>query len=200
MKVLVACEYSGRVRDAFIRKGHDAISVDLLPTESEGPHYQGDIFEFLKKNPPELFDLLIAFPPCTHLSKAGGAHWKKKRESGEQQKAIGFVLDLYYLNIPKVAIENPVGALSRYFRKPDQIIHPYQFGDPWTKETCLWLKGLPVLKPTKIVEPKGNWVRPGNKRPQRKFGLQKEGAQNDPKLRALTFPGIANAMAEQYGE
>jgi len=192
MRVLVACEFSGVVRDAFRKRGHDAVSCDLLPSERSGPHIQDDVLNHL-----EGWDLIIAHPPCTHLSKAGAAHWKRK-PAHLQVEAIAFVLKLMRAPAQRIAVENPVGKLNTAVRKPDQIIHPYQFGEPWMKETCLWLKGLPLLLATAMIEPKGNWVRPGNIR-NRRFNRQPEGAKCDVKERSRTFQGIADAMAEQWG-
>ncbi len=136
MRVLVACEYSGRVRDAFIAKGHDAMSCDLLPTDSLGPHYQGDVFDIINDG----WDLMIAHPPCTYLSYAATRHWNKPGRAELREEALKFFLDLYTSNIPKICIENPVGYVNTVWRKPDQIIHPYYFGDPVQKRTCLGLR------------------------------------------------------------
>ena len=144
MKVLVACEFSGIVRDAFIAKGHDAISCDLLPTEIQGPHYQGSVFDIIDDD----FDLMIAHPPCTHLAVSGARYFEQKRQDGRQQEAIDFFMSLINSNIPKIAVENPVCIMSSKYRKPDQIIQPWMFGHGETKATCLWLKGLPKLVPT----------------------------------------------------
>jgi len=139
MKVLVACEYSGTVRDAFIAKGHDAMSCDLLPTDKPGPHYQGDVCDILDDG----WDLMIAHPPCTYLS-VSGIHWNNRGRGWEEtDKALDFVRLLLSANIPKIALENPVSIISSRIRKPDQIIHPYQFGHDASKATCLWLKNLP---------------------------------------------------------
>lgn len=200
MKVLVACEFSGAVRDAFARRGHDAWSCDLLPSETEGNHIQGDAIEAALT---QHWDMLIAFPPCTHLTSAGAVYWPKKQKDGRQQAAIAFIFALRYAAIPKIAIENPVGILSKVWRKPDQIINPYQFGDPYRKRTCLWLKSLPALIPTNIVEPIASW-HSGSTR----GGKKKDGTRTPSKLpalhsrwkkRSLTFQGIADAMAEQWG-
>lgn len=139
MKVLIACEYSGTVRDAFIKLGHDAMSCDLLPTEKEGPHYQGDVRDVLDFP----WDLMIAHPPCTHLSVSGARHFQAKKLSGLQQSAISFFMMLAKSDIPRIAIENPVCVMSSYWRKPNQVIQPWQFGHGETKGTCLWLKNLP---------------------------------------------------------
>lgn len=190
MRVLVACEFSGIVRDAFIARGHDAISCDLLPSEREGPHISGPVEVVLGEG----WDLMIAFPPCTHLAVSGALHFKNKIK--EQEDALSFVHRLLSAPIPKIALENPVGVISTKIRKPDQIIQPYQFGEDASKKTCLWLKGLPLLKPTCYVSPneKGVW---GNQTPS---GQNKLGPSIDRwKLRSRTYQGIANAMAEQWG-
>jgi len=183
MKVLIACEYSGRVRDAFIEAGHDAMSCDLLPTDLAGPHYQGDVLDILKNG----WDLMIAHPPCTHLAVSGARYFSAKKASGVQDEALNFVRLLMDADIPKIAIENPISIISSQIRKPDQIIQPWQFGHGETKATCLWLKNLPLLKPTDIVqgrEPKVHKMPPS---PDRW------------KLRSTTYQGIANAMANQWG-
>jgi hypothetical protein len=183
LKVLIACEYSGAVRDAFTKLGHDAMSCDLLPTESEGKHYQGDVRDVLDYP----WDLMIAHPPCTHLSVSGARHFKAKRLDGRQQSAVSFFLALSKADIPKIAIENPVCIMSSLWRKPDQTIQPWQYGHGETKATCLWLKGLPTLEPTNIVE--GREARIHKMPP----------GPNRWKERSKTFTGIANAMAEQWG-
>ncbi len=149
MKVLIACESSGTVRDAFLRRGHEAISCDLLPTDAPGPHYQGDMFDLIDYP----WDLLIAHPPCTHLSVSGARHFEDKRFDGRQYEAAAFFMRITRraAHIPAVGIENPVCIMSSLWRKPDQIIQPWQFGHGETKATCLWLKGLPQLAPTDIV-------------------------------------------------
>lgn len=187
MRVLVACEFSGRVRDAFIRKGHDAISCDLLPGEGEfaSAHYQGNVLEILKQN----WDLMIAHPPCTYLSFAG-IRWNTGNEERQNQtlEAIGFFNELLNADIPRICIENPVGVIPRRTGiKWDQMIHPWQFGHGEQKKTCLWLKNLPHLNPTNIV--------PG--REQRIFKMSPSADRG--KKRSITFEGIANAMAEQWG-
>lgn len=183
MRVLVACEFSGIVRDAFRARGHDATSCDLLESERPGPHYQFSVFDALREG----WDMLVAFPPCTHLAVSGARWFKEKRE--EQRDAIAFVKRLWDLDciIPRIAIENPIGILSAHIRKPDQIIQPWQFGHGETKATCLWLKNLPPLVPTQIVDgrkPRVHHEPPG---PERW------------KNRSRTLPGIAAAMAEQWG-
>lgn len=183
MRVLVACEYSGIVRDAFISRGHEAMSCDLLPTEKPGPHYQGDIREVLYYP----WDMMIAHPPCTHLSVSGARYFAIKRMEGKQQSAVSFFMLLAHAPIPKIAIENPVCVIARLWRKPDQIIQPWQFGHGETKATCLWLKELPLLTPTHIVEGRDHKVHKMTPSPDRW------------KERSRTFYGIAKAMAEQWG-
>lgn len=183
MRVLIACEYSGRVRDAFIRRGHEAMSCDLLPTEQPGPHYQGDVFDIIEDG----WDMMIAHPPCTHLAVSGARHFERKRESGEQQAALEFVRKLMAAPIPRKAIENPVSIISSEIRKPDQIIHPWQYGHGETKATCLWLENLPHLTPTNIVSGRAPVVHHMPPGPDRW------------KHRSRTYQGIADAMAEQWG-
>jgi site-specific DNA-cytosine methylase len=183
MRVLVACEYSGRVRDAFAAMGHDAWSCDLLPTESPGQHYQQDVREVLWQD----WDLLIAHPPCQHLAVSGARHFAAKRESGVQQEALFFVGMLMGAEVPRICIENPISIISSQIRKPDQIIQPWQFGHGETKATCLWLKGLPKLQPTEIVE--GREARVHRMAP----------SPNRWKERSRTYQGIAQAMAQQWG-
>jgi site-specific DNA-cytosine methylase len=182
MKVLVACEYSGRVRDAFLAKGHDAISCDLLPTDAPGPHYQGDVFDIINNG----FDLLIAHPPCTHLAVSGARHFAAKKASGVQDEALDFVRRLLDSPIDKIALENPISIISSRIRKPDQIIQPWQFGHGETKATCLWLKNLPLLVPTNIVDGRSDRIHKMPPSPDRW------------KLRSTTYSGIAQAMAEQW--
>ena len=183
MRVLVACEYSGTVRDAFIKAGHDAMSCDLLPTDVHGSHYQGDVFDIICDG----WDLMLAFPPCTDVCVSGARWFKEKRADGRQQRAIQFVSDLMSAQIEKIAIENPIGVLSSEIRKPDQIIQPWQFGHGETKATCLWLKGLPKLIPTDVVDGREARVHKMPPGPDRW------------KLRSKTFQGIADAMAAQWG-
>jgi hypothetical protein len=181
MKVLVACEYSGRVRDAFLRLGHDAWSCDLLPTDVPGPHIQGDVLGILDQN----WDLLIAHPPCTHLAVSGARHFHKKQK--EQAEALDFVRALLSAPINKIALENPISIISSKIRKPDQIIQPWQFGHGETKATCLWLKNLPKLVPTNIVEGRENRV---HRLPPSKDRW---------KLRSITYLGVSQAMGAQWG-
>ena len=182
MKVLVACEFSGIVRDAFIKRGHDAMSCDLLPTETPGAHYQGDVRDVLDYP----WDLMIAHPPCTHLSVSGARHFSEKRMDGRQQSAVSFFMRLAKADIPRIAIENPVCIMSTLWRKPDQTIQPWEFGHGETKATCLWLKSLPPLQPTDIVP--GREARVWKMTPSADRG----------KLRSRTFQGVADAMAGQW--
>ena len=198
MKVLVACEYSGSVRDAFKALGHDATSCDLLPTDVPGKHHQGDMFEIINDG----WDLMVAHPPCTHLA-VSGARWFKHKQA-EQKDALAFVQRIMDAPIKHIAIENPVSIISSRIRKPDQIIQPWQFGDPFTKTTCLWLKNLPNLAPTKIVD-KGEffeWVDKKTGKKKRQGMWYKEAwSKGDQrwKIRSKTFQGIADAMASQWG-
>lgn len=182
MRVLVACEYSGIVRDAFIKRGHDAISCALLPTDRPGPHFQGDVLELLKR---EKFHVMIAHPPCTHLAVSGARWFKDKLK--EQAEALEFVRRLMEADVPNIAIENPISIISSRIRKPDQIIQPGQFGHGETKATCLWLKNLNPLTPTNIVSGREARIHKMAPSPDRW------------KLRSTTFQGIADAMAEQWG-
>lgn len=192
MKVLVACEFSGIVRDAFIKRGHDAVSCDLLPSERPGPHYQGDVLDILDNG----WDLMVAHPPCTYLSNAGAKHLFRGGELNKERYILGlkarrFFYSLYRAKIPRIAVENPVSILIFRMPKHTQEIQPYQFGHPVTKKTRLWLKNLPPLQPTNIVTPQANchdagtWFMKGGKERQ--------------KNRTKTFQGIADAMAEQWG-
>ena len=201
MRVLVACEYSGAVRDEFIKLGHDAMSCDLLPTDVPGPHYTGDVFDIINDG----WDMMIAFPPCTHLALSGAAWFEEKIKDGRQQEAIDFVKALMSAPIDKIAIENPLGVIPNYIRPYNQIIQPYMFGDAFQKSTCLWLKNLPLLKPTKIVS-KGEffeWIdkKTGKKKRQPLWFYKalKEGKDRW-KIRSQTFPGIAKAMAHQWSK
>jgi hypothetical protein len=183
VKVLVACEFSGTVRDAFIRGGHEAMSCDLLHSETPGPHYQGDVRDVLDYP----WDLMVAHPPCTHLSVSGARHFEGKRLTGQQQAAVSFFMMLAKAPIPRIAIENPVCIMSSLWRKPDQTVQPWQFGHGETKATCLWLKNLPPLAPTNIVE--GREARVHRMPP----------SADRWKERSKTFVGLAEAMADQWG-
>ena len=200
MKVLVACEFSGTVRDEFLLLGHDAVSCDLLPTEKEGPHIQGDVLDVIGA---EKWDLMIAHPPCTYLSVAGNGWFKNNPErERERVEAFNFAMKLYNADIPKVCMENPMGYLNTHFRRPDQTIHPWMFGDCVMKRTCLWLKNLPKLYWSVSFPriPKPIYYRDGKPihfveacRGYTGTGLQRW------QVRSKTFPGIAHAMAVQWG-
>ena len=181
MKVLIACEFSGIVRDAFKERGHDAWSCDILPSERQGNHHQGEVRDILSDS----WDMMIAFPPCTHLAVSGARWFKYKRI--KHLKALDFFMQLINAPIPKICVENPIGIMSTHYRKPDQIIQPWQFGHGETKATCLWLKNLPLFKPTNIVEGREARVHRETPGPARW------------KNRSRTYQGIANAMAEQWG-
>lgn len=197
MRVLVACEYSGVVRDAFLRKGYDAISCDFLPSDSNfGPHYQGDVFDIINSG----FDLMVAHPPCTYLCSSG-LHWNKRVPEREQMTldALEFVQRLLNADIEKICLENPVGRINTAIRKPDQYIQPYEFGHDASKKTGLWLKNLPKLKPTKYIEPRMVDGKP-------RWGNQTDSGQNKLppskdrwKLRSATYKGWAEAMVNQWG-
>ena len=194
MRVLMACESSGTVRDAFLSLGHDAWSCDLLPTDIPGPHFQGDVRDHLVN--PEDWDLVIAHPPCTDICVSGARYFKQKREDGRQQRAVDFFMMFTKLSC-KWAIENPIGVMSTFYRKPDQIIQPFQFGHPESKQTCLWLSGLPVLTSTNILSlpVSGRWQN------QTPSGQNKLGPSPDRwKIRSQTYKGIAEAMALQWGK
>ncbi len=214
MKVLVACEFSGIVRDAFAAKGHEAYSCDLLPTERPGNHIQGDVEKILDG----YWDFMIAFPPCTHLAVSGAAWFEEKRKDGRQQEGIDFFLALAKAPIEKIAIENPVGIMSKIYRKPDQVVHPYYFGDEARKKTCLWLKNLPRLY--HLAEPSlfdhvvthvgqgasHEWLdkKTGKVKRMPLWYAQAKGfggkaTEHFSKARSRTFQGTANAMAEQWG-
>lgn len=183
MRVLIACEFSGVVRDAFIRHGHDAMSCDLLPSERPGPHYQGDVRDLLT----ERWDLMIAHPPCTDLAVSGARYFAEKIADGRQPAALAFVRLLMDVPIEHIAIENPISIISTHIRLPDQIIQPWMFGHGETKATCLWLKNLPPLVPTDIVagrEQRVHLMPPGPDRWRE---------------RSRTYEGIAEAMASQWG-
>lgn len=181
-RVLVACEYSGTVRDAFAKRGWDAWSCDLLPTEKPGNHLQCDVRDILGNG----WDIMVAHPPCTHLAVSGARWFAAKRASGEQQAALDFVRLLLDAPIHHIALENPVSIISSKIRKPDQVIQPWQHGHGETKATCLWLKGLPPLKPTNIVD--GRYGRCHHTSP----------SPDRWKIRSLTYQGIADAMASQW--
>ena len=222
LRVLVACEFSGTVRDAFRRRGADAMSCDLLPSEVDGLHYQGDVQDVLT---PGRFDLMICHPPCTHLAVSGARHFAAKQASGVQQEALDFVRLLLSAPVPHIALENPVSIISTRIRKPDQVIQPWMFGHGETKATCLWLKNLPKLEPTAVVVPE--WAV----NPDGSINLSAKGKRDNPthfltgrirvlkgaqreqwerihrcppgperwKIRSKTYEGIAEAMADQWG-
>jgi len=186
MKVLIGCEESGAVRDAFIKAGHDAMSCDMKPTRSPGPHYCGDVFDVIDYP----WDLAIFHPPCTHTSVSGAKHFAEKRMDGRQQAAVSFFMALVRrsAHIQRVALEQPVSIISSLYRKPDQTIQPWQFGHGETKATCLWLRGLPPLMPTQIVEGREARIHKMPPGPDRA------------RDRSATYDGIARAMAEQWGK
>lgn len=189
LRVLVACEFSGTVRRAFRQLGHDAWSCDLLPAEDDGPHILGDVRQVLNDG----WDLMIAHPPCTHLAVSGARHFHRKQ--AEQAEALEFVRTLLDAPIPRIALENPVSVISSRIRKPDQIIQPWQFGHPESKKTCLWLKGLNPLRHTDVLHDRGRWEN------QTPSGQNKLGPSPDRwKIRSKTYPGIAHAMATQWGK
>lgn len=203
MKILIACEYSGRVRDAFAKLGQDVTSCDILPSEGDpnGKHYQGDVRDILNNG----WDMMIGFPECTYLC-GSGIHWNKRRpeRATKTEKAVEFFRLLYDAPIPLIALENPVGIISSRIRKPDQIIQPFQFGEDASKSTCLWLKGLPKLVGTDWVNPRV--VNFPDKPSVRRWSNQTDSGQNKlgpsetrAKTRSLTYQGIADAMAAQWG-
>lgn len=206
----MACEESQAVCKELRAKGHEAYSCDVLPCSGGHPewHLQGDVLNYLDGLPvfaPAGFhlakwDMMIAFPPCTHLAVSGAAWFEEKRKDGRQQKGIDFFMKMINAPIEKIAVENPVSIMSTHYRKPDQIINPFQFGDPVPKKTCLWLKNLPLLVPTNIVEPE--YII--GKRDGKKYSvIHYQSVGKDPtersRIRSKTFPGIAKAMAEQWG-
>ena len=193
MRVLIACEYSGKVRDAFAAMGHDAMSCDLLPTDSPGKHYQGDVFDIIKDG----WDLMVAHPPCTDLAVSGAKHFAAKQADGRQAAALAFVQRLLDAPIERIALENPVSIISSRIRKPDQIIQPWMFGHEATKTTCLWLKNLPHLKPTNIVDKGSRHVTKSGKSLPTWYNLPPSADRW--KIRSATFQGIADAMANQWG-
>lgn len=193
MRVLLACERSARVRDEFTARGHYAVSCDIHPSETPGPHIRGDVLPHLDLD----WDLIIAFPPCTHLSASGARWFPAKRADGRQAAAIDFFMAMISAPAPLICVENPIGIMSTEYQRPDQIIQPWQFGHDASKATCLWLTGLRPLRHTKIVQ------RP----PGQRYSNQSPcGANNLPpspdraRLRSLTYPGIARAMATQWSE
>ena len=198
MRILIACEESQAVTIQFRNKGHEAYSCDIQDCSGGFPewHIKKDVTEILKEN----WDMIIAFPPCTHLAVSGAAHFAKKRADGRQQQGIDFFMMFANLDCPKVAIENPVGIMSTLWRKPDQIVRPFEYGDNSTKSTCLWLKGLPPLMPTCIIEPTKHTTKIGKKYDSWWFETCLiSNLEERAKARSKTFPGIAAAMANQWG-
>jgi site-specific DNA-cytosine methylase len=188
MKILIACEYSGIVREAFKANGHDAWSCDFLDSEIPGQHFKGNVLLILN----DRWDMIIGFPPCTHLAVSGARWFKEKQKDGRQQQSIEFFMRLINAPCDKIAIENPISIMSTYYRKPDQIIQPFWFGDPYKKTTCLWLKNLPKLNATNVINPKIITYKDGSK-----FSSDYGWSTN--KNRSKTYQGIANAMANQWG-
>jgi len=195
MKILIACEFSGTVRDAFAKQGHDVWSCDLEPTEKPGNHYQGSVLDIINDG----WDMMIAHPPCTHLAVSGARHFEQKIKDGRQQQGIDFFMSLVNCNIPKYAIENPIGIMSNIYKPPTQIIQPYEYGHGTTKATCLWLRGLPLLKPTNIVDA-GEVVtfKSGKRMSKWFYDSSRLKPKEREKMRNKTFQGIADAMAEQW--
>lgn len=188
MRVLIACEFSGVVREAFRAKGHDAWSCDLLDTDIPGQHIQGDVLKILDDG----WDLMIAHPPCKYICN-GGNNWLNRRPDldwrGNREKSAEFFMEFVNAPIDKIAVENPIGCMSSKYRKPNQIIRPFMFGHPYNKDVCLWLKGLPNLQPTRIIDP-----------PYKKLDFWSDKRNpNGRSLKSITFQGIADAMAEQWG-
>ena len=204
MKILIACEFSGTVREAFKRLGggYDIWSCDTEPTDIPGQHYQGDVMNIINDG----WDMMIAFPPCTHLAVSGARHFEQKRKDGRQQQGIDFFMQMINAPIPKIAVENPIGIMSSIHKKPSQIIQPWEYGHEAQKSTCLWLKGLPLLKPTNIVDKGKFYITPSGKKMPAWMSdpIGKDGKKigyNTPeikKIRNKTFQGIADAMAEQW--
>ncbi len=197
MKILLACEESQAVTKEFRLLGHEAYSCDILPTSGDNPewHLQQDVIPLLSKK----WDLIIAFPPCTHLASSGAAWFEQKRKDGRQQEGIDFFMLFTKSNCPKIVIENPVGIMSKIYRKPDQIIQPYMFGDPYSKRTCLWLKGVPKLIATNEVKPEERVsFSSGRTMPKWYADAWKLPPSERSKIRSKTFPGIAKAMAKQW--
>jgi len=197
MRILIACEESQVVCIEFRKRGHEAYSCDILPCSGGHPewHIKDDVLKHLDDG----WDMMIVFPPCTHLACSGAAWFEQKRKDGRQQQGIEFFMSFTNTDIPKWVIENPVGIMSTEYRKPDQIIHPWMFGDSFSKSTCLWLCNVPSLFPTQIVD-KGKYIQyaSGRRMPEWYAGLYKLKPADRAKLRSKTFPGIAKAMAEQW--
>jgi site-specific DNA-cytosine methylase len=196
MKVLIACEESQTVCKAFRKLGHEAYSCDILPCSGGHPewHIQGNVLKELDKD----WDLIIAHPPCTHIAVSGARYFEQKRKDGRQQEAIDFFMKFTNIKCPMVAIENPICIMSSKYCKPDQIIQPYMFGDATRKTTCLWLKGLPKLTPTNVVEPKIIKLKNGENDTEWHFNSWKLPPEERSRMRSKTFQGIADAMADQW--
>jgi len=196
MRILIACEFSGIVRDAFAKRGHDAWSCDLLDTERPGQHIKGNVLNILDDG----WDMMIAHPPCQHLCVSGARWWAEKQADGRQQAAIDFFITLMESDIPKIAAENPPGILTKAYRPPDQYIQPYWFGDEAQKKTGLWLKNLPKLVPTNIVDRGKMWVQKNGRKRGAAWTMCLPPSPDRWKIRSRTFEGIAEAMAEQWDE
>jgi hypothetical protein len=195
MRVLVGCEFSGVVREAFRKRGHDAWSCDLLDTLIPGQHYKGDIRDIIRKDKAlGAWDLFIVHPPCTNISNMSNCRINEPGRKEKREAGLAFFMEFINIPIPRIAIENPRGLPERAWRPADQIIQPYQFGHPQSKATCLWLKNLPLLVPTKIVQPERKWDGKRWRTWVDTFG------SNTSKQRSITFQGIADAMAEQWGD
>lgn len=207
LRMLAACESSARVRDAFAGRGWDAWSIDILPSETPGQHIQGDVIRFYKMIHSHAFDLIIAFPPCTDLSLAGARFWKQKQADGRQQAAANFFMSMVHSPARYVAVENPRGWMNKHYRRPDQIVEPWWFGDKFAKKTCLWTKNLPLLAADRPVTPTGRVATGGGSwRTDSAAGRKamsayedSEGRVNRAKVRSRTFPGFARALASQWG-
>jgi hypothetical protein len=199
LRVLVACEFSGVVRDAFRARGHDAVSAtfcDILPTEVDGPHYQGDVRDILADG----WDLMVAHPPCTYLARSGARWFKDPARVVPTISALKFVMALAEAPIPRIAIENPIGRLNSLWRYPDQTVQPWMWGEPYSKATCLWLKNLPLLKPDVATKPDGitQWVS-GSNYTRVSHTFRQTGPARSAKERSRTFSCFAEAMADQWG-
>lgn len=201
MRILIACEFSQTVAKQFYDKGHEVWSCDLLPGEKGLPHIQDDVLKHLgecRANNFKGWELIIAHPPCTHLAVSGAKHFAEKRADGRQREAVEFFMKIAEAPCERIAIENPVGIMSSQWRKPDQIIQPYMFGDPFTKTTCLWLKGLPLLKPTDVVDKGERHITKGGKSLPVWYNMPP--GLDRAKIRSTTFEGMAKAMASQWSE
>jgi len=197
MRILIACEESQRVCESFRKKGHEAYSCDILPTSGSNPewHIKDDVLNHLDKN----WDMIIAFPPCTDLAVSGSRWFKEKQANGSQQKSIDFFMMFANHSCPKIVIENPIGIMSSHFRKPDQIIHPWMFGDSVSKKTCLWLKGVPKLIQTHTTDNSIKVAYSDKKMDSWMYNIRKNWYKMDKREISKTFQGIADAMADQWG-